>query len=59
MGTWFSLFPTVESLAAQALAALVVIGSYVVARRREQRKGESSRVFGSADDVGRRFVTES
>ena len=34
MGLWFSVFPTVESLAAQALAAMLVIGSYVIARRR-------------------------
>jgi high-affinity iron transporter len=32
-GVWFSVFPTVETLAAQALAALVVIGSYYGARR--------------------------
>jgi high-affinity iron transporter len=31
MGLWFAVFPTVESLAAQALAAALVIGSYVVA----------------------------
>ena len=28
MGTWLSVFPTVETLAAQVLAALVVLGSY-------------------------------
>ncbi|MGI9086765.1 MAG: FTR1 family protein [Chthoniobacterales bacterium] len=28
MGMWFAIFPTVETLAGQALAALVVIGSY-------------------------------
>ena len=33
-GLWFSVFPTVETLAAQALAALLVIGSYFLARRR-------------------------
>lgn len=33
MGLWFSVFPTVETLAAQALAALVVLGSYKVAAR--------------------------
>jgi high-affinity iron transporter len=32
-GTWFSVFPTVETLAAQALAAAVVIGSYYGSRR--------------------------
>ncbi len=33
MGVWFSLFPNVESLAAQAVAAILVIGSYFGARR--------------------------
>ncbi|MEO6966451.1 MAG: FTR1 family protein [Acidobacteriaceae bacterium] len=33
MGLWFSVFPTLESLAAQAIAAAVVIGSYVMARK--------------------------
>jgi len=32
-GVWFSVFPTVETLAAQALAAAVVIGSYYGSRR--------------------------
>jgi high-affinity iron transporter len=32
-GVWFSVFPTVETLAAQALAAALVIGSYFAARR--------------------------
>ena len=32
MGLWFSVFPTVETLVAQAAAALLVIGSYFVAR---------------------------
>ena len=31
-GVWFSVFPTVQTLTAQALAALVVIGSYFAAR---------------------------
>ena len=32
MGLWFAVFPTRETLAAQAIAALLVIGSYVLAR---------------------------
>ncbi len=32
MGLWFSVFPSVETLAAQAMAALLVVGSYVAAR---------------------------
>jgi High-affinity Fe2+/Pb2+ permease len=40
MGLWFAVFPTVETLAAQALAASLVLGSYAVVRLRiwhEQR----------------------
>jgi high-affinity iron transporter len=33
MGLWFSVFPTLQTLAAQAVAGVLVIGSYVVARR--------------------------
>lgn len=32
-GMWFAVFPTVETLAAQALAAALVVGSYFAARR--------------------------
>ncbi len=32
-GLWFALFPTYETLAAQALAGLLVVGSYYAARR--------------------------
>lgn len=32
LGVWFAVFPTVEGLASQACAALVVLGSYVVAQ---------------------------
>jgi len=38
MGLWFSFYPTVETLGAQALAAVLVIGSYLIARR--QRSSE-------------------
>ncbi len=45
MGTWFALFPTVETLAGQVLAAGFVIGSYFLAEhlkvRRPQRRGEA------------------
>jgi high-affinity iron transporter len=34
MGVWFSIFPTVETLLAQLLAAVLVIGSYYGARGR-------------------------
>src|ERR1043166_7887468 len=34
MGVWFAVFPTVETLVAQLIAAVLVIGSYFAARRR-------------------------
>jgi len=33
MGLWFSIFPTVESLVAQAVALVLVLGSYFLANR--------------------------
>jgi len=33
MGMWFAVFPTVETLVAQLIAAVLVIGSYFAARR--------------------------
>jgi high-affinity iron transporter len=33
MGLWFSVFPTVQTLAAQAIAAILVLGSYFVATK--------------------------
>ncbi len=48
IGTWFALFPTVETIAAQALAATAVIASYLVAEhvrvRRPKRGGLVSAV---------------
>jgi high-affinity iron transporter len=46
MGLWFSLFPNVQGLAAQAFAALLVIGSYFSAQylrvgRKRERAGET------------------
>jgi len=32
MGLWFSVFPTVETLSAQLLAAVLVLGSYITAQ---------------------------
>ena len=43
MGLWFAIFPTVEGIAAQVLAAGLVVGSYAVARElkvhRPRRRG--------------------
>jgi high-affinity iron transporter len=50
MGLWLALFPTVESLAAQALAAALVIGSYLVAEelrvKRPRRAGFATEAAG-------------
>jgi high-affinity iron transporter len=35
MGIWFAAFPNVEGLVAQGLAALFVIGSYLVVERKK------------------------
>jgi hypothetical protein len=32
MGMWFAVFPTVETLVAQLIAAILVVGSYYAAR---------------------------
>jgi high-affinity iron transporter len=44
MGTWLAVFPTVETLGAQALAAAAVIGSYAMAEkirvRRPAKRGQ-------------------
>ena len=37
LGLWFSIFPTVETLAGQVFAAALVLGSYVMARARVRR----------------------
>jgi high-affinity iron transporter len=44
MGTWFAVFPNVEGLAAQAGAAVLVVGSYLIASR---RRGGGSKPSGS------------
>jgi high-affinity iron transporter len=46
MGLWFSVFPNVETIVAQAVAALLVIGSYFLAEeikvRRPRRRGAAA-----------------
>jgi high-affinity iron transporter len=43
LGTWFSIFPNVETIAAQLAALTVVLGSYLIAEhvrvRRPRRRG--------------------
>ena len=46
VGLWFAIFPTVEGIAAQALAAITVVGSYFLAEhlkvRLPSRRGEQA-----------------
>jgi high-affinity iron transporter len=54
MGLWFAVFPTVETLAAQALAAVIVVGSYWLARgpATNQRCESQCAVDPSAENFG-------
>ena len=38
-GVWFSIFPTLETISAQALAAVLVVGSYFAARSGSREPG--------------------
>jgi high-affinity iron transporter len=52
MGLWFSVFPNVETIVAQVVAAALVIGSYFLAEelrvRRPRRRGGQVAVRSSA-----------
>jgi high-affinity iron transporter len=54
MGLWFAIFPTVETLAAQGLAGVIVIGSYFLAKgpAANQRCGTECAVDSSAEGFG-------
>lgn len=39
MGLWFAVFPTVETLAAQVIAAAIVVGSFLLARPQSAKLG--------------------
>lgn len=41
MGLWFAIFPTVETISAQAIAAMLVLGSYSFVRLRALRPANS------------------
>jgi high-affinity iron transporter len=43
MGMWFAAFPTVETLSAQFLAALFVVGSFYAARRKPNSTRQGAR----------------
>jgi high-affinity iron transporter len=48
LGLWFAVFPTVESLAAQAVAAALVLGSYFVAEEVRVKRPRRARVASEA-----------
>ena len=54
LGLWLAVFPTVETLVAQALAAVLVLSSYFVAEelkvRRPRRRGEEPAVRAETAD---------
>jgi high-affinity iron transporter len=54
MGLWFAVFPTVETLAAQGLAAAIVVGSYFLAKgpAANQRCESECAVDSSAEGFG-------
>jgi high-affinity iron transporter len=47
-GLWFACFPTVETLAAQAIAVVLVLGSYVLA----QARAGAERTMNTSESVG-------
>ncbi len=49
-GVWFSVFPTVQTLVAQALAAILVIGSYFAARYHSAKTREEEPAFPTPAD---------
>jgi high-affinity iron transporter len=51
MGLWFAVFPTVETLVAQLIAAALVIGSYFAARRLGGGAAGSSAVEAHAPEM--------
>lgn len=51
MGLWFALFPTVETLVAQLIAAVLVIGSYFAARRLGSGPGGGMAVEAQAPSI--------
>ncbi len=56
MGLWFAIFPNVQTVAAQLLAALLVVGSYFLAEelkvRRPRKRGLPSAVRATAPRMG-------
>ncbi len=49
LGLWFSVFPTTQTLLAQAVAAALVLGSYLVANRKVTNRAAAAAVAGTLE----------
>jgi high-affinity iron transporter len=58
MGMWFAMFPTVETLVAQLIAAILVIGSYHAARRFGGTQPETAEPIAEARVEGDAAIAE-
>jgi high-affinity iron transporter len=56
MGMWFAVFPTYETMAAQLLAAILVVGSYYGAGQMLQRRRADSRALANETEPARAFL---
>jgi hypothetical protein len=56
MGIWFAVFPTYETMAAQLLAAILVVGSYYGARHMLQRRRADGRALSNETEPARAFL---
>jgi high-affinity iron transporter len=56
MGVWFAVFPTYETMAAQLLAAILVIGSYYGASHMLQRRRADSPAVANETEPARAFL---
>jgi high-affinity iron transporter len=56
MGMWFAVFPTYETMAAQLVAAILVVGSYYGASHVWQRRRADSRALANETEPARPFL---
>jgi high-affinity iron transporter len=56
MGMWFAVFPTYETMAAQVVAAILVVGSYYAASQMLQRRRTDSPALANETEPARAFL---
>jgi high-affinity iron transporter len=56
MGMWFAVFPTYETMVAQLVAAILVVGSYYGASQMLQRRRADSRALANETEPVRAFL---